>query len=188
VALTLVGPINGAPLGLPGGLSAAYQLTAAAVLTGPGANTITAITQAASAVVTISTGGAANPFFVGETVSFLSVVGMTQINGLTGTVTAVGGVTTAWTITVTINSTAFTAYASGGTIQNVNPSVLCAVVCQVTGSITLNDSNTVAGAGITNQIFTVASATAGQIFVLNWPCLLGITASAVTGTHSVSFT
>jgi uncharacterized protein (TIGR02217 family) len=71
--------------------------------------TVTAITQAASAVVTVG----AHTFLVGESVHFIGVVGMTQINGLRGTITAVGGTT----ITVNINSTAFSAYTSGGTVN-----------------------------------------------------------------------
>ncbi len=77
-------------------------------------NVITAISQAASAVVTVSTVSGANPFFVGQVVGFSGIVGMTQMNGLTGVVTAIGGASGAWTITVNINSTAFTAYSSGG--------------------------------------------------------------------------
>lgn len=73
---------------------------------------ITGITQAASAVVTIG----AHTFVVNESAYFSGVVGMTQINGLRGTITA----TTGTTITVAINSTAFTAYTSGGNV-NTNP-------------------------------------------------------------------
>lgn len=73
---------------------------------------ITGITQAASAVVTVG----AHTFIVGESVHFTGVVGMTQINGLRGLITAIG----ATTITVAINSTGFTAYSSGGTV-NTNP-------------------------------------------------------------------
>lgn len=73
---------------------------------------ITGITQAASAVVTVG----AHTFVVNESVYFSGVVGMTQINGLRGTITA----TTGTTITVAINSTAFTAYTSGGNV-NTNP-------------------------------------------------------------------
>lgn len=68
---------------------------------------ITGITQAASAVVTIG----AHTFVVGDVLAFSGASGMTQINGLTGTVTAVG----ATTVTVNINSSAFSAYTSGGT-------------------------------------------------------------------------
>jgi uncharacterized protein (TIGR02217 family) len=71
--------------------------------------TVTAITQAASAVVTVG----AHTFLVGESVHFIGVVGMTQINALRGTITAVGGTT----ITVNINSTGFSAYTSGGTVN-----------------------------------------------------------------------
>jgi hypothetical protein len=118
------------------------------------AQTITAITQAASAVVTISTGGSSNPFAVGNTIAFASVVGMTQINGLAGLVTAIGGVTTAWTITVNINSTNFTAYSSAGTAASF-------------------------GAG--NQILSVpfGSLTAGQVIAPEFPCLNGILVSGV---------
>lgn len=73
---------------------------------------ITAITQAASAVVTVG----AHTFAVNESVHFSGVVGMTQINGLRGTITATG----ATDITVAIDSTLFTAYSSGGTV-NTNP-------------------------------------------------------------------
>lgn len=74
---------------------------------------ITAITQAASAVLTV---GSAHGFNVGESVYISGVNGMTQINGRRGTITAVG----ATTITVGINSTGFSAYSSGGT-TNTRP-------------------------------------------------------------------
>lgn len=73
---------------------------------------ITAITAAASSVVTVGS----HTFVVNESVYFSGVVGMTQINGLRGLITAVG----ATTITVAINSSGFTAYSSGGTV-NTNP-------------------------------------------------------------------
>lgn len=80
-------------------------------------NTITGITAANPAVITISTGGSSNPFLVGQVVHIDSVVGMTQINDLEGTVTAIGGSTGAWTITVNIDSSAFSAYTSGGNLS-----------------------------------------------------------------------
>ncbi|OYW62748.1 MAG: hypothetical protein B7Z31_00310 [Rhodobacterales bacterium 12-65-15] len=73
---------------------------------------VTGITQAASAVVTVG----AHTFVTGESVYFSGVVGMTQINTLRGTITAIA----ATTITVAINSTAFTAYSSAGTV-NTSP-------------------------------------------------------------------
>lgn len=70
---------------------------------------VTAITKAASAVVTVGT----HTLLVGESVYFSGVAGMTQINGLRGLITAIG----ATTITVAINSTGFSTYTSGGTVN-----------------------------------------------------------------------
>jgi hypothetical protein len=69
---------------------------------------ITAITQAASAVITMSV---THGYIVGETVRIIvpTEFGMTQMNGLLGTITAINTGTN--TITVNINSTAFTAFA-----------------------------------------------------------------------------
>jgi hypothetical protein len=68
---------------------------------------ITHISKAASAVVTFDK---FHGYQVGQTVIFSGVVGMTEINGLTGTVTAKAPMA----ITVNINSTGFTTYSSGG--------------------------------------------------------------------------
>lgn len=73
---------------------------------------ITSITKAASAVVTIGAHSLTN----GDQVLFSDVVGMTQMNGLTGTITAI----TATTITVNINSTAFGTWTSGGRVEAFN--------------------------------------------------------------------
>lgn len=73
-------------------------------------DTIVGITQATSAVVDIGT----NTISIGDSVHFSGVVGMTEINGRRGQVTAKPDSTH---ITVNINTTAFTAYASGGTIN-----------------------------------------------------------------------
>ena len=70
---------------------------------------ITAITKAASAVLTVG----ANSFAVGESVQVSSVVGMTDINGMRALVTA----RDTTTITVAINSTAFSTYTSGGVVH-----------------------------------------------------------------------
>jgi hypothetical protein len=78
------------------------------------AQTISNITKATSAVVTVST-GTSNPFAIGQQVVFANVVGMTQINGLNGFVTSLGGAAGAWTATININSSAFSTYTSGGT-------------------------------------------------------------------------
>lgn len=71
---------------------------------------ITGITQAASAVLEVGT----NTFLVGESVVIIGVSGMTQINGLRALVTAKPDSTH---ITVAINSSGFSAYTSGGTVQ-----------------------------------------------------------------------
>lgn len=73
-------------------------------------DTVVGITQAASAVVDVGT----NTFVVGDSVVFSGVVGMTQINGRRGTITAKPDSTH---ITVDINSTGFDAYVSGGTVN-----------------------------------------------------------------------
>lgn len=86
---------------------------------------LSAITQAATAVLTSSSNQATQPFNVNDTLTFTGVVGMTQINGLVGTVSAVGGVSTAWTATVNINSSAFTAYSSGGSVARSAKYVKC---------------------------------------------------------------
>tara|TARA_R100000951_G_scaffold111256_1_gene110022 strand:- start:169 stop:1065 length:897 start_codon:yes stop_codon:yes gene_type:complete len=70
-------------------------------------NTITGISQAASAVITL---GASHGRVVDDSVHISSVSGMTEINGLRGTVTAAD----ATTVTVNIDSSLFTAYSSGG--------------------------------------------------------------------------
>lgn len=70
---------------------------------------ITGITQASQAVATVGS----HTFVVGESVAFSGVSGMTQINGLRALITAVSGST----ITVAINSSAFSAYTSGGAVQ-----------------------------------------------------------------------
>lgn len=138
----------------PGSTGGAFVINDANALVA--AQTITAITAAASAVVTISTGGSANPFAVGNSIAFTSVGGMTQINSVQGVVTAIGGVTTAWTITTNINSSAFTAYTSAGTA---------------------------ASSGAANLIWEIAyNATAnveGLSLALEFPCQNGILLSAV---------
>lgn len=73
-------------------------------------DTIAGITQAASAVVDVGT----NTFAIGDSVHFSGVVGMTQINGMRGQVTAKPDSTH---ITVNINTTGFSAYSSGGTLN-----------------------------------------------------------------------
>lgn len=70
---------------------------------------ITNITNAANAQVT----AAGNIFQIGDPVFFNEVQGMTQINGLTGTVTIAGN-----PFTVSIDTTAFGVYGGGGIVQS----------------------------------------------------------------------
>lgn len=70
---------------------------------------ITAISKASSAVITVGS----HSFVVGDSVAISGVAGMTQINGLRALITAITGTT----ITVAINSGAFSDYTSGGVVN-----------------------------------------------------------------------
>lgn len=96
-----------AGLAYPNGTTIDYT-TGRATLAANKTGVITAIAKGASTVITV-----ANGFLVGESVAVSGVVGMTQINGRRGIVTAASGTQ----ITVAINSTAFSDYVSGGTVQ-----------------------------------------------------------------------
>lgn len=77
---------------------------------------ITAITKAVSAVITINTVSAANPFTPGCPIGIEGATGMTQINGVLGNVTAIGGASGAWTITTDIDSSGFSVYTGSGAV------------------------------------------------------------------------
>lgn len=79
--------------------------------------TITAITKAVNAVVTINNTSALNPFSAGQKVRFSNIVGMTQLNDQTVAVSATGGTAGAWTLTFLIDSTGYGTYTSGGTVD-----------------------------------------------------------------------
>lgn len=85
--------------------------------------TISAI-NTATGVVTTSSTATTNPFSVNMPVGFNGVGGTTQLNTLTGVVTAIGGVSGAWTATTNINMSGFGAFTSGGVIHNVIFNVL----------------------------------------------------------------
>jgi hypothetical protein len=77
--------------------------------------TISNIVAGATTVVTFSNTNQVHPFQSGENVSFSGVLGMTQINSLSGLITATSGTGPGtWSITVSINSSGFSAYTSGG--------------------------------------------------------------------------
>jgi hypothetical protein len=132
-------PITGATAANPSVLTLATTTNPAGTLTGNPAKvgmtlsvpmTITGVTQAASAVVTVSGFNIAD---VGRSVTvsgFSASTGMIQLNG-TWTVTAVSG----QDITLNVDSTAFTAYVSGGTIT------LTTAITNVAGDSVTTDLN-----------------------------------------------
>lgn len=71
---------------------------------------VTSISQAAQAVLDVGSG---HSFAAGMSLQVSGVAGMTQINGLRTLVTATG----ATTVTLAINSTAFSTYTSGGVVH-----------------------------------------------------------------------
>ena len=100
-----------------GGLGTPASVDIPFLQIGPGnAYSISGITQAANAVVTLNSVAVSNPVVVGAQLNFSGAAGMTQINGLRGTVSAIGGSTGAWTATTNINSSGFSAYTSGGVV------------------------------------------------------------------------
>lgn len=131
--------------------------------------TITNITQAASAVVTFT--GTGN-FFVGQTVNITDVAGMTQINGGPYTITVV----TPTTVTLSVNSTAFTAYASAGTLTP-NQTVYCSNHC-------LNDGDYIL---ITGALGTISTQVNGNVFSIYNVTVDGFALNNLTPTSATYF-
>lgn len=88
---------------------------------------ITAISNAAAAVVTLNT--ANHPFAPGNSIFIANVFGMTEINGGPYTITTVVGNL----ITINVNSTSFGTYTSGGDMTKQE-----GTVNYITGAITMN--------------------------------------------------
>lgn len=80
---------------------------------GDATKVITAITQATTAQLTV----AAHGYALGDRVYTAAVVGMVQINNLYATITQIVDVNN---FKVNVDSTLFTAYASGGTVQRID--------------------------------------------------------------------
>lgn len=122
---------------------------------------ITGITAAASAVVSMSS---TSDFAVGDYIVFYGVVGMTQINGKVGQITAVVANTS---ITVNINSSAFTAYSSGGTAQETTVYLdnYLGGFKSITGAALTGTINYITGAV---SITTSPAATNGAPVVMNY--------------------
>jgi uncharacterized protein (TIGR02217 family) len=117
---TIFKPVSGSVVaGIRNTITGDSEITAFSVDTTTGQVTlsanktrsITAITQATSAVLTVGS----HTFVVGDSVHVSGVSGMTQINGRRAAVTGFD----ATTITVAINSTGFSAYTSGGTANTI---------------------------------------------------------------------
>lgn len=137
--------------------------------------TITGITQASSAVVTVS-----GSYTIGNRVYIDSVVGMVQINGGIYTITGTG----AGTITINVNSTAFTAYSSAGSLY-VQPSTQTATITP--GSISLSDgTNTYIDSGTLNGTLVGTPAGTGTINYVTGAITItgGAAAGNLVGTFS----
>ncbi|MAG66614.1 MAG: hypothetical protein CMK74_12205 [Pseudomonadales bacterium] len=104
VAVSVAGQV------LPSGQWSVDTTTGRVTLAANKSRAIIGITKAAQAVLTVGT----NTFLIGDSVAISAVVGMTQINNLRALVTAKPSSTE---ITVAIDSTAFSTYVSGGTVQ-----------------------------------------------------------------------
>lgn len=113
------------------------------------ATTITNVTNAVSAVVTT-----ANSFRVGQTVTISNVVGMTQLNGNTYTITAA----TPTQITLSVDSTLFGAYISGGVATPPN------VIYSPNHCLNFGDYII-----INSCLGTIASQVNGKIFSVDYP-------------------
>lgn len=109
-----VGPCVGFTVSANGFFGSMQVGSSAQLFFGGVLNTVTGVSKAASAVVTVSTVSAANPFVVGQFIYFSGLAGMTQLNGLGGTVTAIGGASGAWTATFNINTSGFGVWTAGG--------------------------------------------------------------------------
>jgi hypothetical protein len=81
----------------------------------PTAASITAAVAGSSTLVTFNSAAASNPFAVGQFLYFTAAGGITGLDGNIGQVTAIGGVTTAWTVTVNLSTGG--SYTTGGTVS-----------------------------------------------------------------------
>ena len=171
-----------------GGLgSVPYDLPDVIIATSePFAQAISGISQAASAVVTLSSAAGTNPVPVGAQLTFGGVTGMTQINGLQGTVSAIGGVSGAWTATVNINSSAFSAYTGPSGSANFPPN--CALESPNAAKMWCEFDGAKTGTNAPNAGFNVLSITrnsAGNYTVtaINGTAL-NVSAISVTAGHA----
>lgn len=118
--------------------------------------TISAITKAVQAVITIGT----HTMLVGESVYISGVLGMTQINGLRANIIA----KTTSTITVDINSTLFSTYTSGGSVFT-RPQSAESVTAGCYFDIPMRFDNDLAGVFTANGVLSVTGV--GLVEILN---------------------
>jgi hypothetical protein len=90
-----------------------FNTTAGSSLTVPLQWTVSGVTAGSTTVVTLNYTSLINPIEIGSQISFASVGGINGLNGNTGSVTARGGTSGAWTVTVNLSTTG--TYTSGGT-------------------------------------------------------------------------
>lgn len=126
---------------------------------------ITGATQANPCVLT-----SVNTFVVGQQITISNVVGMTQLNGNTYTITAV----TPTTITINVNSSGFTAYTSGGTATPTR-TIFSPNHCLNNGDyITISGCLGTIDSQVNGKVFSVALPdSAGNAFNLNPPITTG---------------
>lgn len=117
--------------------------------------TITAISKASSAVITV-----ANSNVVGESIVISGVAGMTQINGLRALITA----RTAGSITVAINTAAFSNYTSGGTV-NTRPQSGESVTAGAMFDIPMRFTEDLSGSFTSYRVLSVSGV--GLVEILN---------------------
>lgn len=99
--------------------------------------TISTTSNAAPIVATTSSTAAANPFAVGDVVVVQNVGGTTSANG-TWEVSAVGGVSGAWTFTLK-GSDGNGAYTSGGTAYEISRTKLIGGAIEAAKKAIMND-------------------------------------------------
>jgi hypothetical protein len=126
---------------------------------------ITGATVANPVVLTLTIPAGTNNFVVGQMVTISGVVGMTQLNGNTYTITAVSPTT----ITISVNGSAFTPYISGGLATPLEP-IYSPNHC-------LNDGDYIVISGI---IGTVGAQLNGKIFSVQNPTTNGFSLNAPT--------
>lgn len=82
---------------------------------------------------------------------------------------------------------------TAASVVKASPGRLCKIVViapgTTSGTLTINDLTTTTGGAAGNEIFSIgyAAMSAGQVIVLDWPCLTGIAVTAVPGGGSPQY-